>query len=254
LRNNPLAPTLAYGDVWIPSGSIMRLWSVPVAPAPITLPPLVPPVGDGYMPLSCAAQWIATSGGAIEFEPSDQDVWRRAYGLLLDAIASEKVRVTGINAGRRDPVPPYIFADCAVDYPFAEISLELMTSSEIYLRSYGYLDEEHWRNGFDDALIDRYRDHWTRLMVSKDDVRRKWPFGPAKSPARTGAPGRPSSMQLIIDEFDRRIGSDNLVKGVATQAVELLAWITSAHPDCIRPTAKTIENRIREAYRKAKKP
>ena len=33
------------------------------------LPPLVPPEGPGYMPLYCAAQYIATRDGTVEIDP-----------------------------------------------------------------------------------------------------------------------------------------------------------------------------------------
>lgn len=251
MRNAPILPNLAYGDVWIPSGSVMRLWPSPKAKAVLTLPPLIAPDGDGYMPLSCAAQWIATTGGTLNFDPADEMIWRHAYGLLMEAIADDKVRVVGSNGGRREPVPGFNFADCQVSYPLSETPFDLMMSTEMYLRTSPYVDEEHWRNGFDDALIDRYRDHWTRLMVHKGDVREGWPFD-ATAPRPSGAPGRPSSMHLILDEFERRIEQGNVVKGLAAQARALREWLVTNHPREPRPTAKTIAERIRERYRKVR--
>jgi hypothetical protein len=90
-------------------------------------------------------------------------------------------------------------------------------------------------------------------MVPKSDVRWEGPFA-APEPARTGAPGRPTSMQLILDEFERRIEAGNVTTGVASQASELRHWIVTTHPYEPHPTAKTIENRIRERYRQAQKP
>ena len=251
LRNSPVMPSLAYRDIWIPSGSVMRLWPLPTAKVVLSLPPLMAPVGDGYMPLSCAAQWIATTGGALCFDPADEMIWRHAYGLLMEAIAADKVRVVGSNGGRREPVPGFNFADCQVSYPLSETPLDLMMSTEMYLRTSPYVDEDHWRNGFDDALIDRYRDHWTRLMVHKGDVRERWPFD-ATAPRTSGAPGRPSSMHLILDEFERRIEQGKVVKGLAAQARALGEWLVANHPLEPRPTAKTIAERIRERYRQVR--
>jgi hypothetical protein len=91
------------------------------------------PEGDGYMPLFCAAQWIATEGAVLDFDPAEEGVSRRAYKLLLAAIASDKVHVIGTNGGRREPVPGFNFADCEVSYPFSESSFNLLLSRDLYL-------------------------------------------------------------------------------------------------------------------------
>ena len=47
--------------------------------------------------------------------------------------------------------------------------MELMMSEVLFLRSYPYLDDEHWRGGFDDALVNRRGTRWSRLMVAKSE-------------------------------------------------------------------------------------
>ena len=74
----------------------------------------------------------------------------------------------------------------------------MMTGEDAYLQSHPYLDEEHWRGGFDDALVRRREVLWSRLMVARVDVREGWPFGLA-APARDGR-ARPA-------EFDASRGS-----------------------------------------------
>jgi hypothetical protein len=64
-------------------------------------------------------------------------------------------------------------------------------SDELHLRSYPYLDEEYWRRGFNDALVDRRGTRWRRLMVLKSDVARFWPFEP------TDTYGFPCSRQWL---------------------------------------------------------
>lgn len=184
-----------YSALLFPSKAIQNLWARPKEKS-LQLPSLMPPEGDGFMPLYCAAQWISTEGGVRTFDPDEVAFWKPAYEELLAAISSEKVQTIGTQDGEREPVPGFHFADCQVDYPFESQSMDLITSDDLYLRSYPYLDEEHWRGGFDDALMNRRGTRWSRLMVAKKDIRSLWPFD-LNGSASTGAPGRPSSMHLI---------------------------------------------------------
>ncbi len=160
------------------------------------LPELVKPVGAGYMPLYCAAQWIVTHGGTREINPLDEVLWREAYKALLDRIASEDVKVLGVRDGATETVSGIHFASCSVVYPLSDPRFDQILSKELCLFSRPYLDDEHWRGGFDDSLEDRRGARWRRLMVLKADVARYWPFAAALD-YRTRAPGRPSAMHLV---------------------------------------------------------
>jgi hypothetical protein len=187
-----------YSNVLLPSASILGFWRRPVA-STLRLPPLMRPDGDGYMPLYCAAQWIATKGGELDFPPDDPPRWREAYDVLLAAITSERISVVGVRGGESEKVAGHKFASIQVDYPFYDADLDLILGTELYLRSYPYLDEEHWRKGFDDALIQRREDKWTRLMVDKAGVRRLWPATLKKSSHSVGA--LPLSMSPAGDGY-----------------------------------------------------
>lgn len=245
-----------YRDPLVPSAALRGLWRA-VSKKPLTLPQSIPPSGEGYMPLYCAAQWIATKGATVEFDPEDESVWRVAYDELLSAIASEKVRVVGTCNGQREVVPGFHFAGCQVDYPFGSAELDVLAGEDLYLRSYPYLDEDHWRGGFDDALINRREDRWTRLMVEKSDVRARWRFPLSETyddaDLRSGMPGRPAkSKHLIEDEFRRRAGAGKLADTLALEAELLRAWLRSAHPKYPPPTIRTIQNNLRDEYRRLK--
>jgi len=245
-----------YRDILVPSVALRGFWR-PESKKPLTLPQSMPPVGEGYMPLYCAAQWIATKGATIEFDPEDEAIWRAAYDELLSALASEKVRVVGTRNGQREVVPGFQFAGCPVDYPFTDAELEVLAGEALYLRSYPYLDEEHWRKGFNDALINRREDRWTHLMVEKGDVRARWPFFVSETDneadLRSGMPGRPAkSRHLIEDEFRRRAAAGELADSLVLEAEGLLDWLRSAHPKYPRPSARTIENYIRDEYRRVR--
>jgi hypothetical protein len=147
----------------------------------------VKPDGAGYMALYCAAQWIATRGGTLEINPLDEGLWREAFKDLLDRIASEDVKVVGVRDGATETVSGTHFASCSVVYPFSDPRLDQIRSKELCLFSRLYIDDEHWRGGFNDTLENWRGARWRRLMVLKADVARCWPFATAQD-HRTGAP------------------------------------------------------------------
>ena len=244
--------TARYSDVIVPAGAVCEQWPSKLTPL-LTLPELMKPEGGGYMPLYCAAQWIATEGGSISFDPCNESVWKPAYDQLLARLASEEVKVIGIRRGERQPVPGFHFAGCRVSYPFVEEPFELLLSDDLYLSSFAYLDEEHWLKGHDDFLQNRFGRQWGRLMVHKSEVAKLWPFATVVETAaqfRTGAPGRPSSIHLVEAEFRDRCIRNEVKPSLAAEAEVLAAWLNDKYPSSPRLTPKTIQNRLRSAYRR----
>ena len=236
-----------YRDVLLPSLDLRRIWG-PRPKAIVTLPETQTPLGDGFMPLYCAAQWIATHSGTIDFNPENTDIWRLAFDELTSAIAADKVRVVGSTGGMREIIGGHHFAGIRVDYPFSTAELDLMLGTDTYLRSHPYLDEEHWRNGFDDALVCRRKPHWTLLMVDKAHVRALWAIANEHT-TTTGLPGRPAlSRHLILDELRRRSETEALSETLKAQAEALQVWLRDHYPANAPPTVKTIENSIRTEY------
>jgi len=235
-----------YRDVLLPSAIVRSYWRRVEKPTP-TLPPIMPPAGFGYMPLFCAAQWIATEGGQIDFEPSEVERWRPAYAQLLDAISSGVVKVVGVEGHRTSPVPSHLFVGIEVDYPYAETTLEHMVSNELVLRSYPYVDEQHWRNGFDDGLSDRGGDRWVRLSVEKSGVRTTWPFNESPPP-KSGTPGRPTSAHLFKAEMERRAECGDLSPTLAAETRYLSKWLQDNHPTMPQARPGSIEEVIRIRY------
>jgi hypothetical protein len=217
-------------------------------PPPLALPETMAPTGPGYMPLYSAAQWIATIGGSQAFDPNDEAIWKRAFDDLLARISSEEVKTIGVRNGERELVPAHHFAACRVDYPFSGAPMELVMSEELYLRSYPYVDEKHWNSGFDDSLLDRRGERWSRLMVLKEDVGRIWQFVEDRR-GETGAPGRPSSMYLVEAHFKARCEGGEIAASLTREAEILAQWLSKSHPDKPPLREKTICNRLRSAYR-----
>ena len=220
---------------------------------PPKLPELMKPDGAGYMPLYCTAQWIATRGGTQEINPLDEAIWREAFKDLRDRIASGDVKVVGERPdGVSEDISGAHFASCSVDYPFSDRRRldfnDRVLGNEFCLVSRPYIDDEHWRRGFDDRLENRRGVRWRRLQARKADVARCWPFGKLQD-HRTGAPGRPSSMYLVEQEHRRRFQRGVAQTHVAPEARELAEWFRAKHPNAPPLTAKTIENKIRSAHR-----
>lgn len=68
---------------------------------------------------------------------------------------------------------------------------------------------------------------------------------------RSGSPGRPSSKNLILREFEQRRKDQRALPKLADEAKELREWLDAYHPYAPQVTEKTIKNNIRGEHRKA---
>ena len=237
-----------YDAVALRAKEITAIW--PPKHEILNLPELRAPAGPGYMPLYCAAHWIAAEGGTVDLEANNAEVWRSAFSQLLAHIASADVTVTGERAGEREIVPAHIFAALEVTYPFDGGAGDLTLSEALYLCSYPYLDEEHWRRRFNDGLRNRQGIKWSKLMVPKSDIARIWPFGRDFSPTAvsSGAPGRPTSMHLVEAEYRARRLRCECKETIGEEADALASWLANARSDVPRLKPKTIANRLRRQF------
>jgi hypothetical protein len=69
---------------------------------------------------------------------------------------------------------------------------------------------------------------------------------------RSGAPGRPSAMHLVRDEFERRVASGQLEETVTEQSEALADWLRTSHSTAAPLTPKAIRNRLAMSFRAAK--
>jgi hypothetical protein len=244
-----------YNEISFRRLSILALWPVTRSLGPeLKLPATVKPDGPGFFPLYCAAQWIATEGGTCDFDPTNTSIWDSAYSELTAHIASGHVKVTGIRNGIREIIDGYIFASLRVDHPFADPAVDLILSNDLYLCSYSYVDDEHWRNGFDDSLRTRSGPEWSKLMVLKSEIAGVWPFlieAQDQPSTKTGAPGRPTPMHLVVAEHLARLKSGKSEMGVVAESERLANWLKKTHPNLPPITSKTIRNKISAAHRLA---
>jgi hypothetical protein len=255
-RNGRSPATDEYYDVLFKRTSVLAVWPAQKSDElAIALPKTISPFEPGHMPLYFAAQWIATRGGSADIDPCKLSIWERAYGELLARISSDEIIVTGRRGGQREKLDGYLFASMPIDHPFVERDIDLMLGEDLHLVSYPYIDEEHWRKGFDDSLRDRSGIRWSQLMIEKSNIARYWPFDQMHRPPVThsGGAGRPSAMHLVEAEYDRRRALGELRGGIGAVAAELAKWAKSAYSNLQTPTARTIENRLRPKHRQSTK-
>jgi len=69
---------------------------------------------------------------------------------------------------------------------------------------------------------------------------------------RNGAPGRPSCMHLVENEFNRRQNAGLLEPSLTKEAAVLAAWFRTTHPQARPYTPKAIYNKLGSLYRAAK--
>jgi hypothetical protein len=142
-------------------------------------PAQIAPTRDGFMPLYCAAQWIATAGHAVPWDVPIDELWSQAYRSLCDAIASEEVKIIGERLGEKGPVPSHLFANCEISH---HANLWLPDEGQYYLSSCPYIDETRWLEGISDKMVGRNGiTNWERLLVQSKDVWRLWAFRDSNS-------------------------------------------------------------------------
>ncbi|WP_420566398.1 hypothetical protein [Thalassobaculum sp.] len=80
---------------------------------------------------------------------------------------------------------------------------------------------------------------WREVRVSR-----------AKLPARARGSkgGRPSSKDLILEEFDRRKSAGTVQPTLSAEANDLSIWLANHHPDAPGALPKTIEGHIRSIF------
>jgi hypothetical protein len=67
--------------------------------------------------------------------------------------------------------------------------------------------------------------------------------------AKTGAPGRPTSMPIVMEEFERRLKNGETATSREAEAKALADWFKDAYPTAPQPTWKTILNKLRPDFR-----
>lgn len=103
-----------------------------------------------------------------------------------------------------------------------------------------------WNEPADDPITEHY--HGCQLLVNEHSLRGHWKPQVRLEPAKTGAPGRPSSMDLVITEFLARLRRGETAPSRAEEAAALARWLGDKHPNMPPCTTKTIRNRLPPSF------
>jgi hypothetical protein len=83
-----------------------------------------------------------------------------------------------------------------------------------------------------------------QLLIEEAELDQWCEMWLSPAPTKTGAPGRPSSMGIVITEFERRRELQRCEQSREAESQALAAWFRQAHPEMQAPTAKTIRNKL----------
>jgi hypothetical protein len=119
-----------------------------------------------------------------------------------------------------------------------------------------YIDQQHWSSDFNDKLyLSKFGPAtWTHLQVKKADVLREIKFDVVEEKRQriytSGAPGRPTSMNLVKLEFEARYRTGDTAPSITLEAAALAEWLSRTHPEATPVKPKTIKNQLASEFRK----
>jgi hypothetical protein len=199
-----------------------------------------------------------TQGGSVTKALNHDEAWNASTERLLAFVSTGEVEVIGRprSGGPAEPIKGHVFAGILIPCPLS-VSFSVLTGDDPWISCTPYIDESHWAATFnDEAFLDSAaRPSWTHLRVRKADVLRHVVFekGTARTVAyETGAPGRPTSMQLVRSEFESRQRKGLTAPSVTEEACVLSEWLRKSHPEAPQLKPKTIKNQLAKDYRKAR--
>jgi hypothetical protein len=145
----------------------------------------------------------------------------------------------------------------------ATIEAELVREALEHASGRSPLNIADWRTGNVPAILRLYRIILERLETGqKADELAALGKRPGDDPPllpgqqaiySTGAPGRPTSMQLVAIEMERRAAAGQMITASLTEEAEaLVGWLEREHPKAPRLTPKTIRNNLIAKWRKLK--
>lgn len=211
--------------------------------------------------LTDAAYWIAACRAPRD--SGDEDLDRAARELVAKLQSGELVAL-GIPEN----------CQSHKNIPIEEILTATRDGASIFGESvFGDAQRLVWAiiSGEDrDTIESRTSVHWRRVSIKRTDMLRTWPkmLGkatfPTESPTtiavadfaedplaayKTGTQGRPSPIQFVEREAERRRAFGEALEKVSEEADYLHKWCACEHPNAVTPTPKTIENKVRAAHR-----
>jgi hypothetical protein len=256
LKHDPLDREAAFTDVKLKRDDLKKLWPEFLIETHM-IEPMTRSGTAGYVPLCCVLHWVMTTGGSATKNVDDMNAWTNSVARLMPLISTEQIEIIGRpnSRGASEPIGGHVFAGILVSHPLRD-SFSIIAGEDPWISCSTYIDEQHWKADFNDQLF-LFRSgspNWTHLQVKKADVLREIQFQKLENKTlpvyETGAPGRPTSMQLVRLEFDARSERGETAPSITLEAAALADWLNRTHRDAPPLKAKTIKNNLAEAYRK----
>lgn len=155
----------------------------------------------------------------LDVQTSQTELWRAAGEAKISATALECESRTAIS-GIETSIKPYSWSRLAPD------------CERCGKASLVSVDDRSFRD----------------VKFARIEVLELWPAPsegvPSAANSSSGAPGRPTSMHLVENEFRRRMEEGSAEHSNSAESEILAEWLATTHPNEPRPTAKTIRNRI----------
>jgi hypothetical protein len=197
-----------------------------------------------------------TRGGSEVKQLKDSEAWKASIARLLPLISTGEVEIVGRPGagGPAEPIKGHIFLGIVIPTPL-ETPFSVITGADPWICCSAYIDEPHWQTHFNDHLfLNRPGPPaWTHLSVKRSDVLRHVRFDTgeqAKVPTyETGAPGRPTSIQLVRAEYLSRRSKGLSLRTITEEAAALSKWLRQTHPDAPQLKPKTIKNNLASDFR-----
>jgi hypothetical protein len=196
------------------------------------------------------AQAMCESDWSAQFVPADDpENFGRVIRKIGEACEAGELRSFYRRpTGEIEPMDP-------ADWRWT--SQEIPKAWQIFFHSGQLLENDLWllaeRDAVTSSLVPPFNVCW--IFVRRHDLDRFISeIGTALQPTRSGLPGRPTSIQLIDEELDRRIAALKAGQflGPDTKKVSasLSDWRKEHHPREPAATGKTIANNLRAKIRK----
>ena len=258
LKYDALDAKPAFTEVKLKRDDLQRIWQEFLV-EPYMIEPMSRAGAAGYVPFCAALHWIMTMGGTVSRNLKDLEAWNESVKKALPLISTGEIQIVGrpASGGAAETIPSETFAGALVSQPLSEEMISVILGDDAWISCTPYIDEQHWKSDFNDKLyLTRYGSAgWTHLQVKKADVLREMQFDAVVVEKRppiyiSGAPGRPTSMNLIRLEFEARYRRQETEPSITLEAVALAEWLSRTHPEATPMKAKTIRNQLASDFRK----
>jgi hypothetical protein len=257
LKYDALDAGPAFTDVKLKRDDLQQLWQEFLV-QPYMIEPMTRTGTAGYVPFCAALHWTMTEGGAASRNLEDFAAWNDSVKKILPLISTGEIQIVGrpASGGPAETVASETFAGVLVSHALRD-GFSIIVGDDPWISCAPYVDEQYWNSGFNDKLyLTRYGSAgWTHLQVKKADVLREIKFDLVVKEKRqpiytSGAPGRPTSMNLVRLEFEARYRRGDAEPSITLEAAALAEWLSRTHPEATPIKAKTIKNQLASDFRK----